>query len=200
MIDERTERLINRKLDGELTESEALELDKLLIRSPEAQALLAEYQGNDALSSEALQSAADGDGAGDDASQPWLRAERSSRRRWRYYLAAASAIAAAIVLAVTLEYGPVEKQPTQPIVKQPPAIKNVQVQDDKPVTVNRVPMIACAGTFEKLKPVEVIDGPRQQREQTMREVLGVYDQETQSVYLLEMDRTRQTIVPVSMNY
>ena len=43
MIDERTELLINRRLDGELGEDEALELNKRLIRSPEARRLLEEY-------------------------------------------------------------------------------------------------------------------------------------------------------------
>ena len=46
MIDERLERLINRKLDGELSEAESLELDKLLIRSPEGRAMLEEQGSN----------------------------------------------------------------------------------------------------------------------------------------------------------
>ena len=48
MTDERTERLITRKLDGELTEAESLELDKALVRSPEARSLLEDYERTDA--------------------------------------------------------------------------------------------------------------------------------------------------------
>jgi len=54
MLDERTERLINRRLDGEITEEESLELDKQLIRSPEARAYLEDLQRQDVLAGQAL--------------------------------------------------------------------------------------------------------------------------------------------------
>ena len=53
-IDERTERLINRKLDGEITPDEELELNKILIRSPATRALLERSAGYDGLARAAL--------------------------------------------------------------------------------------------------------------------------------------------------
>jgi len=54
MIDERTEHLISRKLDGELSEDEALELNKLLIRDPEARGLMEDYARMDRQVGEAV--------------------------------------------------------------------------------------------------------------------------------------------------
>lgn len=52
--DERIEHLINRKLDGELTEDERLELDRALIRSPEHRRMLEESESVDSLCAEVL--------------------------------------------------------------------------------------------------------------------------------------------------
>jgi len=53
-VDKDIERLIVRRLDGVLTEDEALQLDRALIRNPEARALLEDYRRVDALASAAL--------------------------------------------------------------------------------------------------------------------------------------------------
>ena len=53
-LDERTERLIVRQLDGELSAEEQHELNKLLIRSPEARQLLESYLEQDRLAGEVL--------------------------------------------------------------------------------------------------------------------------------------------------
>ncbi len=55
-LDEKIERLINRKLDGELTYDERLELDRALIRSPEHRRMLEELQRIDALCGESIRS------------------------------------------------------------------------------------------------------------------------------------------------
>lgn len=53
-VDKNIERLIVRRLDGALTEDEALQLDRALIRNPEARAMLEDYQRVDTLASAAL--------------------------------------------------------------------------------------------------------------------------------------------------
>lgn len=53
---ERIERLINRKLDGELSADEQLELDRALVRNPDYRNLLAEYEQLDVDCGEALRS------------------------------------------------------------------------------------------------------------------------------------------------
>jgi hypothetical protein len=54
-IDEQLERQINRALDGELTPDERLELDRELLRRPEARRLMERYEQLDALAGTALQ-------------------------------------------------------------------------------------------------------------------------------------------------
>lgn len=56
-IDEQFERLISRKLDGELTEAESLELDRRLIRDPARQRYLEQSVELDALAAAAIQEA-----------------------------------------------------------------------------------------------------------------------------------------------
>ncbi len=53
--DDHLERLINRKLDGELTEDESLELDKCLIRDPAARQSLEESERIDRLTAALLE-------------------------------------------------------------------------------------------------------------------------------------------------
>jgi len=53
-VDKDIERLIVRRLDGALTDDEALRLDRALIRNPEAQAMLEDYRRVDTLASAAL--------------------------------------------------------------------------------------------------------------------------------------------------
>jgi hypothetical protein len=46
----------------------------------------------------------------------------------------------------------------------------------------------------------VIDGPREETHQLHRNVLGVWDEETQSFYLLEMDQLAERVVPFAENF
>jgi hypothetical protein len=42
--------------------------------------------------------------------------------------------------------------------------------------------------------------PRHRQDRVMRDVFGVFDEETGSLYLLEVDRTQTTIAPVIARY
>ncbi len=80
---ERIERLINRKLDGELTEDEQLELDRALIRSPEDRGLLEELLHIDSLCGAAVRDGccADGGDAGFSTEVPRIGTVRPRRKR-----------------------------------------------------------------------------------------------------------------------
>jgi hypothetical protein len=176
MIDERTEYLINRRLDNELTSDEQLELDKRLIRSPEARAMSEEYERFDRLARTALEDFCQATRPRDDLLLP------SRFFAFKRY----STIAAAVALfAFSTSLFPRHKSQTGDVVNN---------------TQNQPTIMASLPIGNDLSQLLSIEGPRHEREQVQKDLLGVFDQETQSVYLLEMDQQQTTVVPVSMNY
>lgn len=103
-IDERIERLINRRLDGELTEEEQLELNRELIRNPEANRLLEEYQQIDELACVAMMKALDREETVPVLNKQLRSAPQrvaAAQKQWRVWWLVPGAIAAAL-LAVSL--------------------------------------------------------------------------------------------------
>ncbi len=103
-IDERIERLINRRLDGELTEEEQLELNRELIRNPQANRLLEEYQQIDDLACVAMMKALDREETVPVLSKqlrPATQRVAAAEKQWRVWWLVPGAIAAAL-LAVAL--------------------------------------------------------------------------------------------------
>jgi len=190
MLDERTEQLINRKLDGELTEAESLELGKRLIRSPEAQALLDQQQRIDALAADSLQAAL----SEPERASAWSgdAAARRPRRQtlWRY-LQRGIAVAAVIVLAVlaaTIPSGWLSSK------SAPPA--RVTAQRDSGA-LQQADLSAPGQDLDV--PLASYDSPHpSQRRRT--HLLGVFDEETQSLYLLEMNPRPRPDPLVRVNY
>lgn len=181
MVDERTELLINRKLDERLTDEERLELDKRLIRCPEARAMLADLERIDeaavtALASELGPPANESVAANGAASMagwrpPAMAGARSARQgRYRFWamLAASGALAAAVTLVVLLHGSGVVP------VEQGPAGDSQMVEAATGDT-------GTSGTI----------GPRQGPADVQlvgQDVFGVFDADSQSLYLLELDR------------
>lgn len=97
--DETIEDLIVRKLDGALSEDEALELDRLLIRSPEARHLYEEYQRQDAAAAKALAELFPPDEVTPVAVSSADRREARPRRRVWVGLSMVAALAACIAVA-----------------------------------------------------------------------------------------------------
>ena len=185
MVDERTEQLVNRKLDGELSEAESLELNRALIRSPEARALLEEYARTDGLATEAL-AAVLSEGSRPVHHPAEIAAWVGPGRQWwiRCRRGLGVAVAAAIAALVAgLPGGRVG--PVAPEDYGPPGESTVQ---------------AGVSPFVQAGAQPVVEGPRRLNEQIHREVIAVYDEETQSVYLLEMDQVRSKTEPVWRNY
>jgi anti-sigma factor RsiW len=138
-VDPKIERLIVRRLDGELTPDEQLELDRALLKCPEARALLEEYERIDGLASVAVASVvADNQEAA--ASVP-VRHRHPARGYSRAWWALPAAVAAAIALVVT--FGVPDANGPQ-FVEQPPG---APVESDQP-TVTPVP------TPEGIGPVQ----------------------------------------------
>jgi len=190
MLDERTERLINRKLDGELAEGESLELDKRLIRSPEARALLEEQRRIDALAADSLQAVlSEPETATAWPGDPAARAHR--RQTPRLYLQRGIAVAAVIVLAVLAATIPAGWLPNE---SPPPAVVTAQrdsgalQQADLPAPSQGL-AVSMAGHDSR--------HPSQRRRANL---LGVFDEETQSLYLLEMNPRPGPDPLVRVNY
>ncbi|HUU82151.1 MAG TPA: hypothetical protein VM243_01485 [Phycisphaerae bacterium] len=121
-VDDRIERLIVRRLDGELSDEEALELDRELLRSPQARQLLEEYRRIDGAAVEAL-TAAIGDDAGEAVPFPVVTTTRRKGYS-RLWWALPAAVAATLALIVMFTPRPaadwqIAETPPQPVVTQP---------------------------------------------------------------------------------
>ncbi|MHC4697401.1 MAG: hypothetical protein ACYTFA_11710 [Planctomycetota bacterium] len=172
------ERLIVRHLDSELTEEEELELNRELIRNPEAQQLLDDYRRADDLAVAALNRIIPDDGAVKSAP---LTMPPIAARRVGYYRAwwiIPGAVAAAILALV------IPNPSVGPDIEEPVTITQV---DSRPLESISRPrpgsppeMMHNVGT----SPL----GPQIKRN-TGQEVFGVVDDEG-NVYWIQVDRIR----------
>jgi anti-sigma factor RsiW len=190
MIDDRTERLITRKLDGELTEEESLELNKLLIRTPEARTMLEDYTRMDARAAEVIHDVVSAPVVSElpanvaAGTQAAGGTELRHRRQW-YSLAAISAVAAVITLTVLLS----QRTAGIPVPHAP----GMTVAAPDTVAVTSAP----PGQFQW---ASTLDEPRRQTDSMETEVFGVWDRESRSLYLLEADTAGSLVEPVKYNY
>ncbi len=175
MLDERIELLITRRLDDRLTESEALELNKALIRSPEARRFLEDCQRIDDLARTALCTATE--------YRPVATASGPSRSILRSLRWFGSAVAAVLLITVFARSPLPERQ-------VPPAGEHNTITNA--ITVSAP--VAEAGL------TSLIDGPRRENERLLRDVIGVLDPRTSNVYLLEMDRQQTVVTADTMNF
>jgi hypothetical protein len=193
MVDERTEQLITRRLDGELADGESLELDKALIRAPEVREALEQSQRIDSLASETLMALLGGPDP--DALKSAARVQVKARGDWRRFVHYAVGAAAAVLLvmagapwllvsrnASTPFVVPARPRETATVVSAPPAIF---VSDENP---------------QEAAIARLIPGARERRERINQDVIGVMDPETQSVYLLELQTARDTVRRVRAHY
>ncbi len=108
-VDARIERLIVRRLDGELSDPEQAELDRAILRDPHVRALLEEYERIDSAASAALVEALDG-GVRPPARSARIAAQPArrgyGRMWWLLPVAAAAAVAVLVSLRPQVESGP----------------------------------------------------------------------------------------------
>ncbi len=168
------ERLISRHLDGELTEADELELNRELIRNPEAHRLMEEYRRTDDLAGAALSQAMGEKGTTlDPSSLPDRHRTRAvaGHRSWRWLIPGAIAAALAALLIPRPELGRV----------------------DRPVATNDTLMISPSTA------VQPWAGQRDEmfrnvnlpitRRHTGRDIFGVVGDDG-NIYWIEVERTR----------
>lgn len=174
MLDERIELLITRRLDGRLTESEALELNKALIRSPEARRFLEDCQRIDEVARTALCTATE--------YRPVASASGSSRSILRSLRWFGSAVAAVLLITV--------------LARSPLPERQVPLAGEH----NTITAITVSAPVAEAGLTSLIDGPRRENERLLRDVIGVLDPRTSNVYLLEMDRQQTVVTADTMNF
>ncbi len=174
-MDEKTEKLIVRSLDGELCDEDQLELNRELIRNPQARRLMEEYRRIDALAGAALDQVLGEERKVFDPADlpPRLAAHQVARfnRGWWLVPGAVAAALLAIVIG-RLPVGPTSHETAQgdwnnsnaqvPVVGQP---------------VGPQGLMRTVGTRPSIT------------RRTGREVLGVVGEDG-NIYWIEVDRIR----------
>ena len=179
-VDKDLERLIVRQLDGELNEDEQLELNRELIRDPEAQQLMNDYRHVDGLATRAIgRVLGEGRPAFDlDALTQASRLPPPRRIHRGWWLVPGAIAAALLALAIPRPTFTTTEAPRRTIVHSEPAA--------------RLPIVSPqADGRENL--MRTIGMPRIQRD-TGREVFGVVGDDG-NLYWIEVDRTRTVRQP-----
>ncbi len=176
-VDPNIERLIVRRLDGEITEDELLELNRELIRNPAAHRLWEEYVDLDAMAGQAIHQVLDRrSSTADPVALPAQMQPRRFSHLRRHGLMLAGAVAAA-VLALAI-----------------PRTAVVPTHDNgaAAIRVDQIPPIVDMERTPKREPndgmMRNVSTPQIQRN-TGRDVFGVMD-ENGNIYWIEVDRTR----------
>lgn len=197
-VDEKTERLVVRLLDGELTQAEQDELNRTLLRSADARRMLSDYRKNDEIAADVIGSVASGAWTApvdmapvDMAPVDTVPVDAAPVRRVRrvgFWSGLTTALAAAAAIAVlfmvpwhTPSTGPVD-QPG--FVDQPnPAPEMAQSQPTVPTDDGMI----YAGTEVPTRGQRRID----------LDYIGVVDEARGTLILLEIDRTRSLRLPLA---
>ncbi len=174
-FDEHLERLMNRSLDGALSEDEELEFNRELIRNPRAQKVLSDYRSNDALAAAALENLVEGPPVAMDWNAGRSVQPMSRRRRLApLWMLVPGAIAAAL-LALVIPY---------------PSAVHRNVSDPRsPVVSATMPTSPIAR--QVMHPAR--NAPAIHRD-TGRDIIGVVGDDG-NVYWIEVERTRTIKLP-----
>jgi hypothetical protein len=189
-LEERIERLIVRKLDGMLTEDEELELDRILIRSPEARRVYEDYRRIDDLASQSLASLFPESGKAGIGGMPGIphsmKGPSGRARSYRRVWWALTGLAAAC-LAALLYLSPSDQGPAEPVVR---SRWNNPGADNRGGSVGKL-----KNGFEKPSPVVPVGFPGGVTDRFVdREWIGVRGDDG-NIYWLEVTRTRTLTRP-----
>lgn len=176
---ENIERLIVRKLDGELSEGEELVLNRELIRDPEARRLMEEYERVDGLAAAAMAEALGGDSLSVDPAVPQGQSRRPvARGHHRGWWLVPGTIAAALLAIMVAR------------VSQPSATDTGIARTDPPAAVQRIPEVGRGHPREGLqRDVRWPVGREKIRRDTGRDIIGVVGDDG-NIYWIEIDRIR----------
>lgn len=179
--DERLERLISRRLDGEITDTEQHELNKMLIRSPEARRLFETCERQDRVIGAVLRNDLADAGHRFRATETAVRARRGGRG-WRRSAVPAVAAAAALVIGAAAMFDSLVGSG----------------RTDHASPGNRVvsPTIPSASVIDAMPAAdESMCIPHERRRMTNHEVFGVMGEDGETIYLLDLGHTRTAFVP-----
>lgn len=181
------ERLISRRLDGELTEDENLELDRELLRNPQAHRLMEEHRQMNELASAALsQVICDRVTAVDPSSIPGRNETTRHPRHgpWRWLVPGAIAAALAALVIPRPELSRVDP----PIVttSAPSMSHQPLAAQPHPLTVQPQPLMAQPGQRGDL--FRNVNLPTTRRDAS-RNIFGVVGDDG-NIYWIEVDRVR----------
>ncbi len=181
-MNEDIEKLMNRALDGVLSEEEELSLNRELIRNPEARRLMAEYRAVDELSVAALNDVVAGEAPVFDATT-WARSDswkQNTRPRRTWFWLAPGAIAAALLAMVVgrptpknVERSPIVQVPATPTFNGLAGLRNLPESRNLMHSVGSTPAI---------------------HRNTGREIIGV-EGDDGNLYWIEVERTRTVTLP-----
>ncbi len=187
--DDHLEHLINRKLDGELTPDESLELDKCLIRAPAARQSLEESERIDRLTEALL---AEVCAVQDEILVP-ATSRTVTRRRMRWFGAIPAAAVACVALFFMWPTFSLSPQRSDPTVgdrviglvraEHDPSTGFVELAPHEP----EAKLASYFGRPAKLRPLR--------EHGTRLDYYGVLDPETQKLYLLEVKHQTSTQRP-----
>lgn len=176
-LDERTERLIVRRLDGELSAEEEHELNKLLIRSPESRQLLESYLEQDRLAGEVLAEEV-GSPAPPEPDLVTVGATplRPPRERQSWL---ASSVGGVMVACLAL-FAVLWRPGFLPV--RPAAENGMHVAGPAAMALP----ITAGEEFQRL-PAH-LELPQTQEQELTRRFIGVYDEDKDRYYILEVRR------------
>lgn len=175
-LESRAERLICRRLDGELSDRDAAELDAILSTDPAARSLLAAYAEMDRLAAESLRF--------DLVGIPPTAARRAHRGFWIATASAALTAAAVLLLSVIMP-GP-EGQPDRIANSRP-----------FPRSEHRV-SAAAPGRFVDYRDADL--SPQRRFGNVHRDVIGIRGENPNVIYIFERQRQSSRVVPVSGDF
>ncbi len=186
--DDHLERLINRKLDDELTEDESLELDKCLIRDPAARQCLEESEHIDHLTAALLEEVC---AVQDEVLLP-VTSRTVARRRTRWFGAIPAAAAACLALFFLWPLFSSPAPRSDDVGGEGFAQVPGDVELPPPAKVSDQPkpdamLAGYSGGPPKLQPLR--------EHGTRLDYYGVLDPETQKLYLLEVKHQTSTRRP-----
>ena len=203
------ERRIVRALDGELSASQRADLDRELLRNPEARSLMEAYRQIDRQTASALRAAFGPRGAALSVGATARPTSPPGTLRWMPIGLAAAAMALLAVGVGMLIYG----APWQP-GGAAPGPGPLAVGREGAGAAETSPAVAVARgarlgshdagpdvplMYDMADPSPMFDAPRRGDRIIDRRFFGVFDESKRELYLIEVDRVRTRIDTVSLD-
>jgi hypothetical protein len=192
-VDERTERLICRRLDGEIAPTEQAELDEALARNPAARRLLDDYRQIDLRAADALRS--DFHGA---------TTATAPRRRSGLWLATAGGLlAAAAVVALSLLPDLWSSRRTPDQISQNQLVNGPSHHAAAPGEIpqplaTRNGLAPAAPQFADYRNVE--QGPVRRLRDVQRDLIGIPSADMKTIFIIERKTQTTKLTPISGDF